>query len=415
MAVFGIHDVDSIKELDQALTTLLEEPEEEPDQDINVQGLENDPELSVYWGKQQDDEPGAHIHLDKDFEKVYLGKQVSDDNQDTVLRFYQGSVKTVVIKRDTDVLTKEEETKHWKELQAAMLEELRIWVKYKCFHMRPKLGARNIMDSRNVLKWKWVKDETGKSNRIIRCRLALRGFKDQDADWLETYAGAAGRTSQRILTSEAANHPHWDFLTVDVNKAFLQGATYKELEMLTGEAPREVCFTLPRGMAQMLKLIPGFETFDERIHCLECDKPGTGSKDAPRAFSIKLSAVTRSAKLGLKPTTFDPELEVKHKDGKLVLMIAKHVDDIKVTGEVQEVKTLMTELENVFGKLTVNRNEFTNCGIRHRKHKDGTITLDQDEYIRALIPITHPELRSGVHSAHTTPGSLLCGSLTEAS
>ena len=125
---------------------------------------------------------------------------------------------------------------------------------------------------------------------------------------------------------------------------------------------------------------------------MECDKPGTGSKDAPRAFSIKLSAVTRRPKLGLKPTTFDPELEVKHKDGKLVLMIAKHVDDIKATGEVQEVKTLMTELENVFGKLTVNRDEFTNCGIRHRKHKDGTIILDQDEYIRALIPITHPEL-----------------------
>ena len=248
------------------------------------------------------------------------------------------------------------------------------------------------MDSRNVLKWKWVKDETGKNNRIIRCRLALRGFKDQGADWLETYAGTAGRTSQRILTSEAANHPHWEFLTIDVNKAFLPGATYKGLEQLTGEAPREVCFTLTRGMAEMLKLIPGYESYDERIHCLKCDKPGTGSKDAPRAFSIKLSAVTRSKTLGLKPTTFDPELEVKHKDGKLVLMIAKHVDDIKVTGDTQEVKLLMSELEKVFGKLTVTKDEFTNCGIRHRKHKDGKITLDQDEYIKALMPITHQEL-----------------------
>jgi hypothetical protein len=206
MAVFGVHDEDNIQELDQALTSLLEEPEEEPDQEIDVQGLEKDPELSMYWVKQQDDEPGAHIYLDKQFEKLYLGAQLSTDDQDTVLRIYQGSMKTVVIKRDTDVLTKDEEIKCWKELQAAMLEELRIWVKYKCFHMRPKQGARNIMDSRNVLKWKWVKDETGKNNRIIRCRLALRGFKDQDADWLETCAGTAGRTSQRILTSEAANH-----------------------------------------------------------------------------------------------------------------------------------------------------------------------------------------------------------------
>ena len=80
-----------------------------------------------------------------------------------------------------------------------------------------------------LIKWKWVKDETGKSNRIIRCRLALRGFKDQDADWLETYAGTAGRTSQRILTSEAANHPRWDFLTIDVNKAFFKEPPTKNL------------------------------------------------------------------------------------------------------------------------------------------------------------------------------------------
>ena len=42
---------------------------------------------------------------------------------------------------------------------------------------------------------------------------------------------------------------------------------------------------------------------------------------------------------------FDPELEVKHRmvqgQPKLVLMIAKHVDDIKVTGEPQEVKLFM--------------------------------------------------------------------------
>ena len=74
-------------------------------------------------------------------------------------------------------------------------------------------------------------------------------------------------------------------------------------------------------------------------------------------------------------------------------MIAKHVDDIKVTGEPKEVKLLMTELEKVFGKLTVTENEFTNCGVRHIKHKDGRITMDQDEYIKALIPIERKELK----------------------
>ena len=71
------------------------------------------------------------------------------------------------------------------------------------------------MDSRNVLKWKFIVDEQGNKKRIIRCRMALRGFKDRDADILETYAGTAGRTSQRLLTSEAANHIDWEFLTID--------------------------------------------------------------------------------------------------------------------------------------------------------------------------------------------------------
>jgi hypothetical protein len=134
-----------------------------------------------------------------------------------------------------------------------------------------------------------------------------------------------------LLTSEAACHTddeeEWQFLTIDVNKAFLQGATYEELHQLTGEAPREVCFTLPKGMAEMLRTLPGYEDYDERVHCLQCDKPGTGAKDAPRAFSIKLASVTRSKRVGLKPTTYDHELEVKrkvvHGRSTLVLMIAK--------------------------------------------------------------------------------------------
>jgi hypothetical protein len=208
--------------------------------------LENDPQLKEYWCgyiNEQDQEgyPCIQVLIDDNLAKEHFELH-PDDNLQAVMLIYATTVKTTVIRRDTDILTKDEENTHWKELQAAMLEELKIWVKYKCFHMRLNEGARNIMDSRNVLKWKWIKDDKGLKKRIIRCRVALRGFKDRDADILETHAGTACRTSQRLLTSEAANHPEWEFLTIDVNKAFLQGATYQELEQLTGDAPREVCF-----------------------------------------------------------------------------------------------------------------------------------------------------------------------------
>ena len=42
----------------------------------------------------------------------------------------------------------------------------------------------------------------------------------------------------------------------------------------------------------MLKTLPGFEDFDPTREVLRCLKPGTGLKDAPQAFSMKLKRVT---------------------------------------------------------------------------------------------------------------------------
>ena len=100
--------------------------------------------------------------------------------------------------------------------------------------------------------------------------------------------GTAKRSSQRLLASEAAAHPEWILASLDIDKAFLKGLTYKELAEATGEPERMVYFTLPPGSAAILRQFPGYEDFDEAIHCLRCVKPGTGTKDAPRAFSLKL-------------------------------------------------------------------------------------------------------------------------------
>ena len=48
---------------------------------------------------------------------------------------------------------------------------------------------------------------------------------------------------------------------------------------------REVNFYLPHTSNAILKQVPGFETFNPMTEVLHCDKPGTGSVDAPRCFS----------------------------------------------------------------------------------------------------------------------------------
>ena len=275
------------------------------------------------------------------------------------IRIYNATGKVEVVKRASDLLTKEELVTHKQDVDQAILEELRIWQKYNCFRMVQRKGAENIIDSRFVAKWK-VKDPSRPyDSRIIRMRMALRGFKEWCADLLDAHAATANRTSQRLLISEAATRPSWSFLSLDINKAFLQGVTYAEMSAATGEAKRVVHFTLPPGAAVFLRMLPGFQTYDERYHVLRCIKPGTGCKDAPRAFSIKLASVTRSPKVGLQPLNGDPETEVKHVNNQLVLIICKHVDDLKIAGEESEVQNLIAELEAVFGKIDRNDNNFT--------------------------------------------------------
>ena len=161
--------------------------------------------------------------------------------------------------------------------------------------------------------------------------------------------------------------------------------TYKEIEETTGEKERHILFSLPKGAAALLRKIPGFEDFDERYECLRCIKPGTGTKSAPRAFSLKLSKITRGPVCRLKPITHDNEFEVRHDQGKLTAVATKHVDDVKLGGEKHIIKDeILPELERVFGKLKYHENNFLNTGIQHKRLEDGSITLDQDDYIKAL-------------------------------
>eukprot|EP00438_Fugacium_kawagutii_P025194 Skav218080 [mRNA] locus=scaffold3382:13254:23272:- [translate_table: standard] len=318
--------------------------------------------------------------------------QILQDDEMFTIKVYNTVSKVEVVKRASDILSKDELLKHKDKVEAAILDELKIWDGYGCFKMVPRKGAHNIIDSRFVAKWK-VKDTSRPyESRVIRMRMALRGFKEWCADSLDTYAATGSKVSQRLLLSEAACHPTWSFLSLDINKAFLQGLTYEELSQLTGQEERIVHFTLPHGSAAILRRIPGYENYDERYHVLRCVKPGTGCKDAPRAFNLKLAGVTRSPKIGLKPLSADPECEVKHKGGKLVLILVKHVDDIKIAGEEEEVQLLLKALEETFGHSDRNDNNFTCVGIHHVRKADGTISLDQDEYISALKQIQHPDI-----------------------
>jgi hypothetical protein len=83
-----------------------------------------------------------------------------------------------------------------------------------------------------------------------------------------------------------------------------------------------------------------------------------------------------------------------------VLLIAIHVDDLKITGPPDAIKWFIEQLVITFGKLIAHFDSFTNCGIRHvRDTTTGMVTLDQHEYAKALKPMTHPDLKPNAESA----------------
>ncbi len=225
------------------------------------------------------------------------------DDEMVLIQMGHNTAQQAVVQRDDDLLTAEQLKTHWAEVQAAMLKELQTWATLKCFSRRQRQGARNVIDVKWVIKFKWetpTADASGASERresearamrTIRARLTVRGFKDCQKNDVARYAGTSSRAAQKILVSEAVRR-RWPICTADISKAFLQGMTYKAMAELTGEPLREVNFYLPANNIAILRKIQGYENFNPRTEVLHCKRAATGTIDAPRAFSLKLGQIT---------------------------------------------------------------------------------------------------------------------------
>ena len=127
----------------------------------------------------------------------------------------------------------------------------------------------------------------------------------------------------------------------------------------------------------LLRQVPGFENFNSDTEVIHCDKPGTGSVDAPRCFSMKLKIVTD--RIGMRPSSVDPELCILHGGATqtgirrnpsssysgLQAVLTKHVDDLKLSGKKESILWILQQIEKEFGELKIEWHTFTNCGLRH--------------------------------------------------
>ena len=71
----------------------------------------------------------------------------------------------------------------------------------------------------------------------------------------------------------------------------------------------------------------------------------------------------------------------------------------KLIGKEKNVDSIVAAIEAVFGKVTSSKkdgqiSDFVNCGVRHQRLPDGSVSKDQDDYIAALKKIRSEELRT---------------------
>ena len=235
------------------------------------------------------------------------------------------------------------------------------------------------------LKWKQI---DGK--RSIKSRLVAQGFQDQQN--VMTFAGTTSRWGQRLVIALATQF-NWDLVSADVSEAFLRGITFEQLSSLDKTQPlRVVEIALPPGTDSLIRLLPGMEDYDAGSECLSLLKPGFGLKDAPRLWNLAIGQVL--GKAGLKPTNTDHQLYVKHRNGRLVLLLSIHVDDLKITGEKDEIKTVLALLTSSFDELKIETNNFEHLGLKHTLEQDGSRTLSQEHYISELKFIPEADCRN---------------------
>lgn len=290
-----------------------------------------------------------------------------------------------VIQRVNNILSRSEALEHSEECKVAMIKELQRWCKHRAWRRRPRKESHNVLQSRWVLKWKKMKDGRG-----IKARLVVQGFQDRQV--VQNYAGTTSRWGQRLLLVLAVQF-NWKIVSLGVSEAFLRGITFAELHKADPSEPlRQVQLRIPPGSGVLFRSLDGLEDFCEDTETLELLKPGFGLKDAPRLWNVALRRVLKQ--IGVDPISTDNQFYVKHdSQSSLILAISVHVDDLKMTGLLDEIARAQKILEENVDELKCEVDNFEHLGLQHYRHNNDTICVTQEHYAKELRTIPEADLR----------------------
>ena len=232
------------------------------------------------------------------------------------------------------------------ECLAAKHEELNKLIAFDTYEVVKDEGQDRITTT-------WVLTDKGTEKRA---RLTARGFQE-DATF-PTDSPTVQKHSMRLLLAIAAREG-WDICTTDISSAFLQGS----------EMDREVYVKPPSeaNQAGWLWLLK---------KCLY------GLKDASRKWYLRV--LGKLKELDFQVSKYDAGLFYLIKDGKLVGIVALHVDDFLHAGNRYFNTVVLPQLLGCFKVGKSESREFMYTGFYLKQDKQG-IRLDQNKYVRNVV------------------------------
>ena len=261
----------------------------------------NEPlEIELAIPKRNKDAPATHAIID-------LNHFAASEANGAPIRHS----KCFKVARDFDIISPEEQKKHYHACREAKKKEIKSFIDHKVFDVRLRKRDRdfskpvfiNDIKAIWVMRWK-LKD----GKKIVKARLCLQGFRDkQTMDSVSS--STATRIGQRLIASVAANH-NWNLLCLDISTAFLQGLTFEDLAKLTGDPKRSVQMSPPSDVWELLKelkahpLLAKHSAADcSKLYMLHLIKCVYGLNDAPKAWQLRLDKQLKP--LGYKPFQLD--------------------------------------------------------------------------------------------------------------
>ena len=257
------------------------------------------------------------------------------------------------------------------EFQKAKRAEVQNWIKTGTISkiLREQVPPEQILRCRWVLTWKPIDDPSnhGKSTKA-KARLVILGYLDPKLEELPRDSPTLGRNSKMLLLQLIASKG-WQLRSFDIRAAFLQGKPQSD-RTLAIEPVSELVEALQLAANEVCKL----------------EKGAYGLIDAPYQWFLAISEALKD--LGFTQSPFDPckFLLYHHETGNLEGILGLHVDDGICGGSNYFAKKLdVLEQKYPFGSKKLK--QFTFTGIEMDQLPNGTITMKQSTYVRAIEPI----------------------------